>query len=63
MVSWMSIIAIHVDVDDVALIRASTNKGLALGNERFKQEIEQFSGLRVTERKRGPKPKSEEFLL
>ena len=38
-------------------IRQSTNKGMALGNQRFKQEIERLSGRRVTELKRGPKKK------
>lgn len=54
----------HID-DDITLIREATNKGLAIGNDRFKQEIERLSGRRVTEKKRGPKPKSEseEFLL
>jgi len=31
--------------------------GLALDNERFKQEVEKITGRRVTELKRGPKPK------
>lgn len=53
----------HVDVDEVELIRDATNKGLAIGNERFKREIEQLTGLRVTEMKRGPKPKSDELFL
>jgi putative transposase len=45
------------------MIREATNKGLAVGSERFKQEIERLSGLRVTERRRGPKPEKVEFLL
>ena len=53
----------HLDVDDDAMIREATAKGLAVGNERFKQEIERLSGLRVTERRRGPKPKKREFFL
>ena len=54
----------HID-DDIALIREATNKGLAVGNDRFKKEIELLSGRRVTEKKRGPRPrvKNEEFLL
>lgn len=46
-------------------IRESTNKGLALGNDRFKEEIERLTGRRVTALKRGPKRKveAEEFLL
>ena len=34
-------------------IRLALNKGLALGNERFKSEIETLSGRRVTDGKRG----------
>ena len=54
----------HID-DDITLIREATNNGLAIGNDRFKKEIELLSGRRVTEKKRGPKPKAEaeEFLL
>ena len=53
----------HLDFDDDAKIREATAKGLAVGSERFKQEIERLSGLRVTERRRGPKPKKTEFFL
>jgi len=38
-------------------IRQATDKGMVLGNERFKQEIERLSGRRVTELRRGPKKK------
>ena len=34
-------------------IRLALNKGMALGNERFKSEIETLSGRRVTDGKRG----------
>ena len=37
-------------IDD---IRLSLNKGLALGNERFKTEIEELVGRRMVEGKRG----------
>ena len=40
-------------------IRESTNKGLALGNDRFKGEIEALTGRRVTPGKRGPKKAGE----
>ena len=43
-------------------IRESVNKGLALGNDRFRQQIEQLTGCRTTPRKRGPKPKQKEPL-
>lgn len=46
-------------LDDVLIgeIRNASNKGLALGNNRFKQEVEKLTGRRLTELKRGPKPK------
>ena len=47
----------HIDVDEIALIRAATNKELVIGCERFRIEIERLSGRRVTELKRGRKPK------
>ena len=61
--TYRALFETHVDVDDDAMIREATNKGLAVGSERFKQEIERLSGLRVTERRRGPKPEKVEFLL
>jgi putative transposase len=47
----------HAHLGDVVLndIRTSTNKGLALGSERFKAQVEVLTGRRVTPRKRGPK--------
>lgn len=54
----------HIDMMLLKQIRQSLNQGLALGNEKFKQEVEQLSGRRVTPLKRGPKPKeTTEFLL
>lgn len=42
-------------VDDVLLeeIRTNTNKGMAVGNDRFKEEIEALTGRRVRAKKRG----------
>jgi len=37
-------------------IREALNRGLALGNDRFKAEIERLTGQRQTPGKRGPKP-------
>ena len=34
-------------------IRDATNKGLALGNERFEEEVESLTGRRMTAKKRG----------
>ena len=42
-------------VDDVLLeeIRTNTNKGMVVGNDRFKEEIEALTGRRVRAKKRG----------
>ena len=56
----------HMDLTLLTQIRQAVNQGMALGNDRFKQEIAQLSGRRASTLKRGPKPKSEssnEFLL
>ena len=34
-------------------IRDATNKGLALGNERFEEEVESLTGRRMAAKKRG----------
>jgi putative transposase len=51
----------------ISKIRNAANTGLALGNERFRKEVEQLTGQRQHHRKRGPKPKAqpnnEKFLL
>lgn len=48
----------HVGVELLKEIRASVNKGLALGNERFANQIEALTEKRVTTRKPG-RPKME----
>lgn len=58
----------HLGMELLTEIRESTNMGLALGNDKFKQEIEQLTGRRVRLLKRGPKAKTrekqtKEFLL
>lgn len=45
----------HLDGVIVAEIREASNKGMALGSEKFKNEIELLSGRRVRPLKRGPK--------
>ncbi len=42
----------------IADIRHAVNTGFALGNDRFRSEIEQLTGLPQTYQKRGPKSKS-----
>ena len=46
----------HLEQGVLNDIRESTNKGLALGNDRFKNQVESLTGRRVMPRKRGPKP-------
>lgn len=58
----------HLDEKLIHDVRQATQQGMVLGSDRFKQEIEQLSGRRVTTLKRGPKHKvnkkgEEEFLL
>lgn len=54
--AYQSLFTAHLDSDMLKEIRTSTNKGMALGNQRFKDEVEALSGRRVTPGKRGPKP-------
>lgn len=46
----------HVDSELVTEIRDSVNKGLALGSDRFKEEIEALYGRRVSEGRMGRPP-------
>ena len=43
-----------ININESTMIRQATNKGLAIGSKRFAREIERLTGLRVTERQRGP---------
>ena len=43
----------HVAGELLTKIRENTNKGLALGNDRFKEEIEALTGRSVIAKKRG----------
>lgn len=47
----------HLDNEGLTQIRKAVNQGMALGNDRFKQEIERLSGRRVTTLKPGPQRK------
>jgi putative transposase len=51
--AYRSLFKAHVDDKMVQEIRTSLNRGLALGNERFKDEIERLVGLRVRPAKMG----------
>ncbi len=43
----------HIDDELLEAIRVNTNKGLAIGHDRFKEEIEILTGRRVKAKKRG----------
>jgi putative transposase len=43
----------HVEGDLLEEIRSSVNKGMALGHDRFKDEIEKLTGRRVKPKKAG----------
>jgi putative transposase len=43
----------HVEGELLDEIRSNTNKGMAVGNDRFKEEIECLTGRRLKEKKRG----------
>ncbi|NVK72152.1 MAG: transposase [Oceanospirillaceae bacterium] len=47
----------HMDEKTTQQIRKATQQNMALGNERFKQQIEQLTNRRVTPLKPGPKSK------
>lgn len=53
----------HLDDSTIDQIRQATNKGMALGNDRFRDEIEKLTERRVTPMKWGPKPKNKEAFL
>lgn len=48
----------ELDEELLTNIRRSAHQGMALGNKRFKEEIERLSGRRVVNLKRGPKDKA-----
>jgi len=47
----------HLDDEVISEIRNASNKGMALGDDKFRLEVEESTGRRVTELKRGPKTK------
>ena len=51
--NYRSLFTRHVEPRLIEDIRKATNKGLALGNEHFKAEVEMLSGRSVIEGKRG----------
>lgn len=57
--AYRALFAGHLDGQTLNAIRVAGNTGMALGSDKFKQEIEALSGRRVTPKKRGPKPRKE----
>jgi len=57
--AYRALFAGHLDRKTLDAIRVAGNTGMALGSDKFKQEIEALSGRRVTPKKRGPKPRKE----
>tara|TARA_R110001632_G_scaffold233172_1_gene378360 strand:- start:1824 stop:2525 length:702 start_codon:yes stop_codon:yes gene_type:complete len=53
---YQALFKYHIPEEDLGRIRSATHSDMALGNERFKEEIEKLTGRRVTPRKRGRKP-------
>ncbi|WP_432460947.1 transposase [Agarivorans sp. QJM3NY_25] len=51
--AYRSLFIHHIEGKLLDDIRQATHKGLALGSDKFKQEIETLTGLRVTEGIRG----------
>ncbi len=51
--NYQKLFSQNVEGELLAEIRANVNKGLALGNDRFKEEIEALTGRRVKTKKRG----------
>ena len=58
--AYRDLFAGHLDATLVKKIREVSNKGMALGNEKFKDEVEAMTGRRLRPLKRGPKPKKSE---
>ena len=53
--AYRSLFDTHLESTTLKDIREATQTGMALGNERFKAQIEQLSGRRMVPLKRGPK--------
>ncbi|QRV22478.1 transposase [Marinomonas foliarum] len=53
---YQALFKYHIPEEELGRIRSATHSDMALGNDRFKEEIEKLTGRRVTPRKRGRKP-------
>ena len=56
--AYRNLFAGHIEPDELNKVRDAVNKGLALGNDRFRDEIERLTGRRMRLLRRGPKPKN-----
>jgi len=50
---YQALFEYHINDREIELIRSATNKGMVVGNDRFRKEIETLTGRRVREKKRG----------
>lgn len=57
--AYRALFAAHADDEPIADIREATRRGHALGDERFVQEMEARTGMRLRTDKPGPKAKGE----
>ncbi|BDX01450.1 hypothetical protein MACH16_01980 [Marinomonas pontica] len=53
---YQALFKYHIPEEELVWIRSATHSDMALGNERFKEQIERLTGRRVMPRKRGSKP-------
>jgi putative transposase len=51
--SYQALFSSRIDKELLAEIRGNTKKGLMFGNDRFKEQIEALTGVRIQARKRG----------
>ena len=55
--AYRELFLVNHDQAVLTKIRTASIQGMALGSDRFKQEVERLTGRRVTSLKRGPKAK------
>jgi putative transposase len=51
--AYRSLFSSHIEGQLLEAIRVNSNKGMAIGNEQFKQEIEALTGTRMKGKKMG----------
>ena len=56
--AYRNLFVAHLDPETVEQVRRASHTGMALGSDRFKEEIEKMSGRRVRPLRRGPCGKS-----